>query len=113
MRALCWQGKNKVDGQTVPDPQILNPKDCTGLSDEQVLFLSDIFPTGYMAAENCSIQPGETVAVWGCGPVGLLAIKSAFMLIRASLSRIGIRLRKRPKRIGCFTTSKIAASRSC
>jgi threonine dehydrogenase-like Zn-dependent dehydrogenase len=51
-----------------------------GLSDEQVLFLSDIFPTGYMAAENCNIQPGDTVAVWGCGPVGLFAIKSAYLL---------------------------------
>jgi len=50
------------------------------LRDEQVLFLSDIFPTGYMAAENCSIQPGDTVAVWGCGPVGLLAMKSAWLL---------------------------------
>jgi len=47
------------------------------LTDEQVLFLSDIFPTGYMAAENCRIQPGDTVAIWGCGPVGQLAIKSA------------------------------------
>ncbi|GHO81025.1 glutathione-dependent formaldehyde dehydrogenase [Ktedonobacter sp. SOSP1-85] len=51
-----------------------------GMSDEQVLFLSDIFPTGYMAAENCGIQPGDTVAVWGCGPVGQFAIKSAYML---------------------------------
>lgn len=51
-----------------------------GLSDEQVLFLTDIFPTGYMAAENCNIQPGDTVAVWGCGPVGQFAIRSAFML---------------------------------
>lgn len=51
-----------------------------GLTDEQVLFLTDIFPTGYMAAENCDIQPGETVAVWGCGPVGQFAIRSAFML---------------------------------
>src|SRR5207253_5310785 len=50
------------------------------LRDEQVLFLSDIFPTGYMAAENCNIQRGDTVAVWGCGPVGLFAIKSAAML---------------------------------
>jgi len=50
------------------------------LTDEQVLFLSDIFPTGYMAAENCNIQPGATVAIWGCGPVGLFAINSAFML---------------------------------
>jgi threonine dehydrogenase-like Zn-dependent dehydrogenase len=50
------------------------------LTDEQVLFLSDIFPTGWMAAEACDIQPGDTIAVWGCGPVGLLAIKSAFLL---------------------------------
>jgi threonine dehydrogenase-like Zn-dependent dehydrogenase len=50
------------------------------LTDEQVLFLSDIFPTGYMAAENCNITPGDTVAVWGCGPVGQFAIKSAWML---------------------------------
>jgi threonine dehydrogenase-like Zn-dependent dehydrogenase len=51
-----------------------------GLRDEQVLFLSDILPTGYMAAENCGIRPGDTVAVWGCGPVGLLAIVSAYLL---------------------------------
>jgi threonine dehydrogenase-like Zn-dependent dehydrogenase len=51
-----------------------------GLSDEQVLFLSDILPTGYMAAENCGIQPGDTVAVWGCGPVGQFAIASAWWL---------------------------------
>src|SRR5688572_6523139 len=50
------------------------------LTDEQVLFLSDIFPTGYMAAENCEIKPGDTVAVWGCGPVGQFAIKSAYLL---------------------------------
>lgn len=51
-----------------------------GLSDEQVLFLSDILPTGYMAAENCNIRKGDVVAVWGCGPVGLFAIKSAELL---------------------------------
>ncbi len=51
-----------------------------GLTDEQVLFLTDIFPTGYQAAENCGIQPGDTVAVWGCGPVGQFAIQSAYML---------------------------------
>jgi threonine dehydrogenase-like Zn-dependent dehydrogenase len=50
------------------------------LSDEQVLFLTDIFPTGYMAAENCNIMPGQTIAVWGCGPVGQFAIRSAFLL---------------------------------
>jgi threonine dehydrogenase-like Zn-dependent dehydrogenase len=51
-----------------------------GLTDEQVLFLSDIFPTGYMAADNCDIQPGDTIAIWGCGPVGQMAIRSAFLL---------------------------------
>jgi threonine dehydrogenase-like Zn-dependent dehydrogenase len=55
-------------------------KVTNGLADEQVLFLSDIFPTAYMAAENCDIEPGDTVAIWGCGPVGQLAIKSASML---------------------------------
>src|SRR5205085_8187436 len=50
------------------------------LSDEQVLFLSDIFPTGYMAAEACDIKPGHVVAVWGCGPVGLFTIASAYLL---------------------------------
>jgi threonine dehydrogenase-like Zn-dependent dehydrogenase len=50
------------------------------LSDEQALFLSDIFPTGYMAAEFCNLKGGETVAIWGCGPVGQFAIRSAFLL---------------------------------
>jgi threonine dehydrogenase-like Zn-dependent dehydrogenase len=50
------------------------------LSDEQVLFLSDIFPTGYMGAEFCNLKGGETVAIWGCGPVGQFAIRSAFLL---------------------------------
>lgn len=51
-----------------------------GMPDEQVVFLSDIFPTGYMAAENADIQKGDTVAIWGCGPVGQFAIQSAWML---------------------------------
>jgi threonine dehydrogenase-like Zn-dependent dehydrogenase len=51
-----------------------------GIPDEQVLFLSDIFPTGYMAAENCNIQPGDWIAVWGAGPVGQFAVRSAFLL---------------------------------
>ena len=49
------------------------------LTDEQVLFLTDIFPTGYQAAENCDIKGGDTVAVWGCGPVGQFAIQSAWL----------------------------------
>jgi threonine dehydrogenase-like Zn-dependent dehydrogenase len=64
----------------VPFADVGHVKVPDGLSDEQVLFLSDIFPTGYMAAENCRITPGDTVAVWGCGPVGQFAIKSAFLL---------------------------------
>src|SRR5207248_6127073 len=51
-----------------------------GVPEEHALFLSDIFPTGYMAAENCDIKPGDVVAVWGCGPVGQFAMKSAFLL---------------------------------
>jgi threonine dehydrogenase-like Zn-dependent dehydrogenase len=51
-----------------------------GLDDEEILFLSDVFPTGFMAAENCGIQPGDVVAVWGCGPVGQFAIRSAYLL---------------------------------
>jgi threonine dehydrogenase-like Zn-dependent dehydrogenase len=51
-----------------------------GMPDEQVLFLSDIFPTGYMAADFCDIKGGETIAVWGCGPVGQFAIRSAILL---------------------------------
>jgi threonine dehydrogenase-like Zn-dependent dehydrogenase len=58
------------------------------LPDEKVLFLSDIFPTGYMAAENAQIQPGDTVAVWGCGPVGQFAIASALMLGAAGVIAI-------------------------
>jgi threonine dehydrogenase-like Zn-dependent dehydrogenase len=66
------------------------------LEDEQVLFLTDIFPTGYMAAENCNIQPGDTIAVWGCGPVGQFAIKSAYLLGAArviAIDRVPERLR--------------------
>jgi threonine dehydrogenase-like Zn-dependent dehydrogenase len=64
----------------VPFADIGTVKIENGFTDEQVLFLSDIFPTGYMAAENCNIQPGDTVAIWGCGPVGQFAVRSAFLL---------------------------------
>jgi len=64
----------------VPFADVNSLKIENGFTDEQVLFLSDIFPTGYMAAENCDIEPGDTVAVWGCGPVGQFAMKSARML---------------------------------
>jgi threonine dehydrogenase-like Zn-dependent dehydrogenase len=64
----------------VPFADIGPTKIENGLPDEKVLFLTDIFPTGWMAAENANIVPGDTVAVWGCGPVGLLTIKSAYLL---------------------------------
>jgi len=59
-----------------------------GLDDEKVLFLSDILPTGWMAAENAGIKPGDTVAVWGCGPVGLFAIQSAVIMGAAQVIAI-------------------------
>jgi threonine dehydrogenase-like Zn-dependent dehydrogenase len=64
----------------VPFADVGTIKIPEGLPDEKVLFLSDIFPTGYMAAENCDIHHGDTVAVWGCGPVGQFAIASANLL---------------------------------
>jgi threonine dehydrogenase-like Zn-dependent dehydrogenase len=64
----------------VPHADVGCLKILSDLADEQVLFLSDIFPTGYMAAENAQIEPGDTVAVWGCGPVGQFCIQSAWML---------------------------------
>ena len=64
----------------VPYADVGPVKVDSDLPDEKVLFLSDIFPTGYMAAENAEIEAGDTVAVWGCGPVGQFAIQSAWML---------------------------------
>jgi len=64
----------------VPHADVGPIKIESDLTDEKVLFLSDIFPTGYMAAENAQIEPGDTVAVWGCGPVGQFTIQSAWML---------------------------------
>ena len=63
----------------VPHADVGPIKIDSALADEQVLFLSDIFPTGYMAAENAGIEPGDTVAVWGCGPVGQFVIQSCWM----------------------------------
>jgi len=77
-----------------------------GFTDEQVLFLSDIFPTGYMAAEACNIEPGDTIAVWGCGPVGLFAIKSAFLLGAErviAIDRFPERLRMARENCGAIT----------
>jgi threonine dehydrogenase-like Zn-dependent dehydrogenase len=81
--------------------------DDPNLTDEQVLFLSDILPTGYMAAENCNIQPGDTVAVWGCGPVGQFAIKSALLLGAErviAIDRFPARLRMAREKAGATVT---------
>jgi threonine dehydrogenase-like Zn-dependent dehydrogenase len=78
-----------------------------GMPDEQALFLSDVFPTGYMAAEMCDITPGDTVAVWGCGPVGQFAIASAAMLGAAriiAIDRVPERLAMAANRAGATDT---------
>ncbi|GLC28099.1 zinc-dependent alcohol dehydrogenase [Roseisolibacter agri] len=64
----------------VPFADVGGLKIESGIEDEKVLFLTDIFPTGYQAAEQCGIRRGDTVAVWGAGPVGQFAVASAFML---------------------------------
>ncbi len=73
-------GGGQAEYVRVPYADVGPVKIESGLPDDKVLFLSDIFPTGYMAAENCGIEPGDTVAIWGCGPVGQFAIQSAWML---------------------------------
>jgi threonine dehydrogenase-like Zn-dependent dehydrogenase len=64
----------------VPMADTTHVKIPDGLTDEQVLFLGDIFPTGWQAAVNCDIQPDDTVAIWGAGPVGQMAVRSAVLL---------------------------------
>ena len=78
------------------------------MNDEQVLFLSDILPTGYMGAEMCGIQPGDTIAVWGCGPVGMFAIASAYMLGAGkviAIDRFPYRLQMARERAGAITVN--------
>jgi threonine dehydrogenase-like Zn-dependent dehydrogenase len=87
----------------VPFADIGPIKVPNGLSDEQVLFLSDILPTGYMGAEMCDIKPGYVVAVWGAGPVGQFAMASARMLGAEriiAIDRFGYRLRMASERAG-------------
>jgi threonine dehydrogenase-like Zn-dependent dehydrogenase len=77
-----------------------------GFTDEQVLFLTDIFPTGYFGAEMCDIQPGDVVAVWGCGPVGQFAIASAYLLGAErviAIDRFDYRLRMAREKAGAET----------
>jgi threonine dehydrogenase-like Zn-dependent dehydrogenase len=79
-----------------------------GLTDDQVLFLSDILPTGYMGAEMCGIKPGDTVAVWGAGPVGQFAVASAYLLGAEkviAIDRFDYRLRMAKERAGAVTVN--------
>src|SRR5215467_11602417 len=99
-------GGGQAEFVRVPFADVGPVKIYEPLKDEQVLFLSDILPTGYMAAENCNIQPGDTVAVWGCGPVGLFAIKSAYLLGAErviAIDRFDYRLRMARERAGAET----------
>ncbi len=73
-----WGGQAEL--MRVPYADVGPQKIESGLSDEKVLFLSDILPTGWMAAEHAGIEPGDTVAVWGCGPVAQMTIQSAWMM---------------------------------
>jgi threonine dehydrogenase-like Zn-dependent dehydrogenase len=76
------------------------------LGDDQVLFLSDILPTGYMGAEMCDIKHGDTIAVWGCGPVGQFAMKSAFLLGAErviAIDRVPERLEMARQKVGAET----------
>ena len=70
----------QAEAARVPFADVGPIKVPDGLSDEQVLFLSDVFPTAYMGAELCDPQPGDVIAVWGAGPIGLMAAASAFLL---------------------------------
>jgi threonine dehydrogenase-like Zn-dependent dehydrogenase len=80
----------------VPYADATHIKVPDGLSDEQVLFLGDIFPTGWQAAAQCDVQPTDTVAVWGCGPVGQMAVRSAILLGAKQVAAID----RIPERLG-------------
>lgn len=77
-----------------------------GVTDDQAVLLADVFPTGWMAAENCDIKPGDVVAIWGCGPIGQLAIRSAYLLGAErviAIDRFEYRLRIARERAGADT----------
>ncbi|MDB4878739.1 MAG: Alcohol dehydrogenase GroES domain protein [Gemmatimonadetes bacterium] len=90
----------------VPFADVGHIKVPEGMTDEQALFLSDILPTGYMGAEMCGIKPGDTVAVWGCGPVGQFAIASAYLLGAEkviAIDRFPYRLQMAREKAGAIT----------
>jgi threonine dehydrogenase-like Zn-dependent dehydrogenase len=93
----------QAEAARVPFADVGPVKIENGFTDEQVLFLSDIFPTGYMGAEMCDIQPGDVIAVWGAGPVGQFAIASAKLLGAErviAIDRVDYRLRMALEKAG-------------
>jgi threonine dehydrogenase-like Zn-dependent dehydrogenase len=97
----------QAEAARVPFADVGPIKIENGFSDEQVLFLSDIFPTGYMGADMCDIQPGDVIAVWGAGPVGQFAIASAKLLGAErviAIDRVGYRLRMALEKAGADET---------
>src|SRR4051794_40480823 len=114
MRATVWSGRNTVQVETVPDPQIMNARDAivrvtsTAICGSDLhlydgYFLSDIFPTGYMGAEMAEPSPEKVIAVWGTGPVGQFAIASAKLLGAEqiiAIDRFDYRLRMATEKAG-------------
>src|SRR6185369_9857828 len=91
----------------VPFADVGPTKVAADLPDEKVLFLTDIFPTGYMGAEMCDIKRGDTIAVWGCGPVGQFAVASAKLLGAErviAIDRFPERLRMAQEKAGATDT---------
>src|SRR3954465_1823003 len=82
-----YQG-GQAEALRVPFADVNLQKMPTDLTDHQIVFLSDIFPTGYMAVQHCDPKPDDTIAIWGCGPVGQFAIRSAFLLNAAKVIAI-------------------------
>ena len=78
----------QAEALRVPFADVNLQKVPADLHDHQLVFLSDIFPTGYMAVQQCDPQPDDTIAIWGCGPVGQFAIRSAFLLKAAKVIAI-------------------------
>src|SRR3712207_5051377 len=103
---ICGYAGGQAEYARVPFADVGPIKIENGFSDEQVLFLSDILPTGYMGAEMCDIQPGDVIAVWGAGPVGQFAIASAYLLGAErviAIDRFDYRLRMAREKAGAET----------
>ena len=102
----------QAEAARVPFADVGPIKVPEGVTDEQALFLSDVFPTGFMGAEMCDIQPGEVVAVWGAGPVGLFAAVSAFLLGAERvivIDRFDYRLQLAREKVGAETINYVEA----